>query len=169
MIIVFGGLPGTGKTTIAKEIAPYLDAVYLRIDSIEQTLKNVQNQTDLLIGSEGYFIANSIALDNCKLGKNVIIDCVNPLPLTRQIWQDTAEKTNQRLISIELFCSDQHKHRQRVKERESDISGLVPPSWDKIINRDYIPWDNATIRIDTSVDCVEQIKETILSYIQYAH
>lgn len=165
MIIVFGGLPGTGKTTIAKAIAPSLGAVYLRIDSIEQTLKNVQNQTDLFVGSEGYFIANSIALDNCKLGNNVIIDCVNPLPLTRQIWQSTAEKINHKLISIELFCSDQHKHRQRIKERKSDIPGLILPSWDKIMNRDYISWDTATIRIDTSMYSVEQAKEKIYSYI----
>lgn len=165
MIVVFSGLPGVGKTTIAKHIATYLSAVYLRIDSIEQALKNTQNITELPVGSEGYFLANNIALDNCKLGNSVIIDCVNPLPLTRQIWLDTAEKTNQELISIELFCSNQHKHCQRVKERESDIVGLVPPSWNKIINRDYIPWDNATIKIDTSVYSIKQSITKILSYI----
>lgn len=85
MIIVFGGLPGTGKTTISKQIAKYISAVYLRIDSIEQSLKNIQNIIELPVGSEGYLIANSIALDNCMLGNHVIIDCVNPLPITRQI------------------------------------------------------------------------------------
>ncbi|HAU1975266.1 TPA: AAA family ATPase, partial [Legionella pneumophila] len=32
MLIIFGGLPGTGKTTISKQIAKQLNAVYLRID-----------------------------------------------------------------------------------------------------------------------------------------
>ena len=36
MLIVFGGLPGTGKTTVARELARQLGAVHLRIDSIEQ-------------------------------------------------------------------------------------------------------------------------------------
>ena len=36
MLIVFSSLPGTGKTTIAKDLAAQTDAVYLRIDTIEQ-------------------------------------------------------------------------------------------------------------------------------------
>lgn len=39
MLIIFGGLPGTGKTTISKEVAKRLKAVYLRMDTIEQTFK----------------------------------------------------------------------------------------------------------------------------------
>ncbi|WP_371126640.1 AAA family ATPase [Variovorax sp. EL159] len=35
MLIVLGGLPGTGKTTIAREIVARSRAVYLRIDAIE--------------------------------------------------------------------------------------------------------------------------------------
>ncbi|MFO7481079.1 AAA family ATPase, partial [Oceanibaculum nanhaiense] len=32
MLIVFGGLPGTGKTTLSRALADRLRAVYLRID-----------------------------------------------------------------------------------------------------------------------------------------
>ena len=35
MLTVLSGLPGVGKTTIARELARSLAAVYLRIDSIE--------------------------------------------------------------------------------------------------------------------------------------
>jgi predicted kinase len=31
-LIVFGGLPGTGKTAIAQEVAREVNAVYVRID-----------------------------------------------------------------------------------------------------------------------------------------
>jgi AAA domain len=40
MLIVVSGLPGTGKTTIARKLANELAAVYLRIDSIEQSIRN---------------------------------------------------------------------------------------------------------------------------------
>lgn len=39
MLIIFGGLSGVGKTTIAKSLAKHLKAVYLRIDTVEQVLK----------------------------------------------------------------------------------------------------------------------------------
>jgi len=39
MLIVFAGLPGTGKSSVARELAGKLDAVWLRIDSIEQAIR----------------------------------------------------------------------------------------------------------------------------------
>jgi predicted kinase len=38
VLIVFGGLPGTEKTTVAKALAQKVDAVHLRVDTIEQAL-----------------------------------------------------------------------------------------------------------------------------------
>ncbi|MGI8533050.1 MAG: AAA family ATPase [Geodermatophilaceae bacterium] len=35
MLIVFGGLPGTGKTTLSAALARRLRASYLRVDAIE--------------------------------------------------------------------------------------------------------------------------------------
>jgi predicted kinase len=39
-LIVFGGLPGTGKTTLARAIAEERSATYLRVDTIEQALRS---------------------------------------------------------------------------------------------------------------------------------
>jgi predicted kinase len=52
-LIVFGGLPGTGKTTIARELTRRLGATYLRIDAIEQTLRGAGHA----VGPMGYVIA----------------------------------------------------------------------------------------------------------------
>ena len=40
MLIIVGGLPGIGKTTIARELASQLGAIYVRIDSIEQAIRD---------------------------------------------------------------------------------------------------------------------------------
>jgi predicted kinase len=39
MLIVFGGLPGVGKSTIATMLSRRLGATHLRIDSIVQALR----------------------------------------------------------------------------------------------------------------------------------
>jgi predicted kinase len=39
MLIVFAGLPASGKSSIARALALELGAVWLRIDSIEQAIR----------------------------------------------------------------------------------------------------------------------------------
>ena len=82
MLIVLSGLPGVGKTTIARELACSLAAVYPRIDSIEQALR----QAGLAVEAEGYAVAHAVAADNLRAGQTVVADCVNPWPLTRDEW-----------------------------------------------------------------------------------
>ena len=63
MLIIFAGLPGVGKSEIARELARQLGAVYLRIDSIEQALRDSGLATGSLDDS-GYRIAYALAEDN---------------------------------------------------------------------------------------------------------
>jgi hypothetical protein len=62
MLIVFAGLPGTGKTTVSRAVAGELDAMYLRVDTIEQAIIGVFPTID--IGPSGYVVANAIAEAN---------------------------------------------------------------------------------------------------------
>jgi predicted kinase len=137
VLIVFGGLPGTGKTTVSRELTIRLEATYIRIDAIEQTL----HAAGLTVGTMGYAVANGLAAENLKLGRVVIADCINPALASRVGWRQTAFGSSARIVEIELVCSDLTLHRQRAEGRSSDISGQRPPTWDEIVNRPYEPWD----------------------------
>lgn len=166
MLIIFGGLPGTGKTTVSKEIAKRLKAVYLRVDTIEQTLKNLEGYPDsLIVGSEGYLISYAIAKENLALGLDVVADSVNPIAITRHDWRQVAKETNTAFIEIELICSDKREHQNRVERRVADIEGHKLPTWKDVLNRDYEPWDSIFMLVDTSKHAVDESVQKIIEYI----
>jgi predicted kinase len=161
MLIVLSGLPGTGKTTIARKLATELPAVYLRIDSIEQSLRGAGWSVE----GEGYSVAHAVAEDNLRLGRIVIADCVNPWPLTRSEWRAVADRAGVPTLDVEIMCSDAHEHRRRVETRAADISGHRLPTWQEVIERDYRPWDVGRIVIDTARLSVEESVRSILAEV----
>ena len=150
-LIVFGGLPATGKSTLAACLAREMGVVYLRIDTIEQTMRNA-GQT--VAGPEGYLVACSLAEDNLRQGKIVIVDAVNPIELTRDYWRNLAKRLAIRLVEIQIVCSDENEHRNRVESRAADIPGHELPNWQQVLDRTFEPWDGA-ILVDTAKQTVE--------------
>ena len=158
MLVVFGGLPGVGKTTIARELAKALGALHLRIDSIEQALRDAGWKVE----GEGYRVAYAVAEDNLRLGHSVVADCVNPWPLTRNEWRAVANRTGVRAVSVEVVCSDVAEHKRRVESRPVDIAGHRFPTWSEVLERDYRPWDGDRLVIDTARLDVRESVRTIL-------
>ena len=148
-LVVFGGLPGTGKTTIAKDVARRTGAVYLRIDTIEQAVRSA-NVLAGDIGPAGYVVANGVAEDNLRLGRTVIADCVNPVEDSRRGWRSVAAAAGAPLIELEIVCSDVAEHRRRVESRAIDVPGLPPPRWESIEAGGYQPWSRPRLVVDTA-------------------
>jgi predicted kinase len=159
-LIAFAGLPGTGKTTVARELARQLGAVYLRIDTIEQALRSSRTFKGEL-EDEGYRVANGLAEENLRQGLDVVADSVNPLNLTRDAWVAVATRTNATLLEVELICTDQTQHRHRVETRKADIAGHKLPTWNEVVTREYQPWTREHLVIDTALQTVEQVVEMI--------
>jgi predicted kinase len=155
MLIILAGLPGVGKTTIARGLACQIGAVHLRIDSIEQALRDSGAFSEPM-NDAGYRIGYAIAEDNLRIGRTVIADSVNPLMLTRDEWVAVANSVPVAAIEIEVMCSDAIEHRQRVETRAGDISGLTLPAWPEVVARDYESWNRERIVVDTARQSVEQ-------------
>lgn len=161
MLIIFGGLPGTGKTAIARELARRIGAVHLRIDSIEQAIRHCAAFVPPL-DEAGYRVAYAVAEDNLRTGRTVIADSVNPVATTRDAWLGIARRAQSRAVEIEVTCSDAKVHRNRVEGRSAEIPGLKLPTWQDVMLREYDPWNREHLVIDTAARTVEENVEILL-------
>jgi predicted kinase len=149
MLIIFGGLPGAGKTAIAQQLARELGATYLRIDSMEQAIRDC-GAVSKSLDDAGYRDGYAAAEDNLRLGKTVVADSVNPLRITRDAWISVADRARAKAIEVEVTCSDPAQHRNGVETRSADIKGLRLPTWQEVVSREYEPWERDHIVIDTA-------------------
>lgn len=164
MLVVMAGLPGAGKTTLARAFAQQRNAVYLRIDTIEQALRSADPQIEDM-GPTGYMIAYAVAEENLRLGRIVVADSVNPLKVTRDAWRDVATRTSSVLCEVEVICSDREDHRRRVETRTVDVPGLILPTWQQVLDRDYEPWDRPHLILDTALRSPSESLEEFCSWI----
>ena len=158
MLIALSGLPGTGKSTIARQLALELGAVWLRIDTSEQAIRDAGIAPGGVEGG-GYQVGYGIAEDNLRLGRIVIADSVNPWTLTRDAWRDAGARAGVRVVEVELQCSDPAEHRRRVETRAGDVD------WGAVVARDYRPWTRDRLVIDTAgqsaAACVARVRASL--------
>jgi predicted kinase len=164
-LIVVGGLPATGKTTVAAELARRTGFAFLRVDTIEQAIVRATSWPRPL-GPVGYVVARDVAADLLRTGVSVIAECVNPLAVTRDAWRDTGLAHGAPVLEAEIVCSDPAEHRHRAETRDTGVPGLVPPTWLQIVDREYEPWtrdrlvvDTARLSIDEAVAVIEAAVE----------
>lgn len=163
VLIIFAGLPGTGKTTLAKKYAAYCKLPYFRLDTIEHGLKEI---CSINVQGEGYRLTYRIVEENLLLGNNVVVDCCNPIELTRTEWQAIAIKANSEYINIEITCDDKKVHKDRAENRGNDIDGFELPSWKEIEIREYHKWNGKRINIDTSNNTEEESFQELLEKVK---
>ncbi|RST10816.1 MULTISPECIES: AAA family ATPase [unclassified Streptomyces] len=165
ILIVIGGLPGTGKTTLARLLAARIGAVHLRVDTIEQAIVR-SGLAGHPVGPAGYTVGYALAGDHLRQGLSVIAESVNPLAVTRDAWRDVGIAAGVPAVEVEVACSDTAEHRRRIATRSSDIPGLPQPDWQQILDRDYRPWDREHVVVDTAG---QEPQESLASLVRRLH
>ncbi len=136
-------------------------AVYLRIDTIEQTLRDCGFD----VQEEGYSLCYRIALDNLQMGMSVVADSCNPIEPTRRAWEQVARNAEADFVNIEIICSDKSEHKKRAENRIPDVKNLRLPTWKEIENREYHQWQQPRTVIDTAARTEKECFETLLRAI----
>ena len=141
------GLPGTGKTTLSQMLSKHLKITHLRIDTVEQALRDL---CSIKVAGEGYRLSYRIVSDNLRLGNSVIADSCNPINISRDEWEEVATKSGAKHINIEIICSDKKEHQRRIETRTTTIPNFQLPTWEKVLSREYDEWKRSRVVIDTA-------------------
>ena len=138
------------KSTVAAALNEAGGFAYVRIDSIEQALRASGEMGPHGVQVAGYTVGYAVGGDLLDGGNDVLVECVNPIEVTRAAWREVAETHGAALIEAELYCSDPEAHQRRAESRVVNVPGLKLPDWQAIQAREYEAWDSADLRIDTS-------------------
>lgn len=147
MLVVMSGVPGTGKSSIADALGPEFGAPVLSVDPIEAAIWRCGIPASFATGVAAYEVAAVLAEHQLTLGLTTIVDSVSSIEAARDMWRQAAR----RAAVIEVVCSDERVHRQRLAERRRSIEGFPELSWDQVQQRraEWEPWTGDRLGIDT--------------------
>lgn len=168
-LITVSGLPGSGKSTIAEGLARALSIPVLSIDPIEAAMWR-SGLAPADTGIAAYRVAEAIAAENLAQRLSVIIDAVNPVEDARAMWRVLAEAHQIPLKQIEVICSDETIHRQRIETRIRNIGGMPEISWDRVVERktEYEPRTDDRLILDSVANGPDPLIKRAAAYCEVA-
>jgi predicted kinase len=170
LLIAMAGLPGTGKSTIAEIIGNRLSAPIISVDPIESAILHAGIDADQPTGLAAYLVAETMAEQVLVWGRTVIVDAVNAVEPARLQWRDLAERTGVELRIVEVVCSDQDVHRERLEKRVRNLPHVEEVTWFAVEQslEDYQEWSGATALLPrVTVDSVQSIGANVDSALEF--
>lgn len=133
-LIVFAGLPGTGKSSLARALARELRAAYLDKDTIKDCAMRLAAEMKLeqaaqLAGALSYELLVDLARDNLTVGLPVVVDSPAAYQLFRDKIKALARALRADLKLIECICTDERMLRERVELRGRDLPAYRTRDW----------------------------------------
>jgi len=134
VLVVFTGLPGTGKSTLAARAAGLLRCPVFAKDVLEAALwrAEIGPAQGVKTGWAGYELLAALAESQLMLGQPAVLDSVATFERIRTRWRDLAAAHGAMFVSVNTICSDQTLHRARIESRKRGIPGWPELTWEHI-------------------------------------
>ena len=169
LIISVGGLMGTGKSTLADQLADELFTPLQRTDDLRRELFHTSGET-LAFGKAKYTRANRLSVYERMLGETplrlesnamAIVDGTFSMRAMRALCHETAQRNGCRWLHVECVCP-RETSLARIAERQAKPGGSTsearPQLYDSQLMEYETPMTSAnSIQVDTTEPLSEQI------------
>ena len=162
-LVIFSGLPGTGKSTLAHRLARELRWPLLCIDDV---IGDVPENAGIPFWDSKVQILLRLTEVQLELGLSVIVESVF-MNMDRNHAQELARKYNARFLPIYIYISDDKVWKQRVTARYDEMNNKDVATWERIQHQRerFRDWEPDTALFIDSIDPVDQNYETILNFV----
>jgi predicted kinase len=165
-LVIFSGLPGTGKSTLASRLARELQMPLLCIDDV---LGEVPENAGIKFWDSKVALLLRLTEVQLELGLNVIVDSVF-MNMDRYHAQELARRYGARFYPIYVFLSEDKVWEQRVNERYETRKDKAVATWERIKHQRerFRPWEADTALFIDSLHPFDQNYEKVLSFVMTA-
>jgi predicted kinase len=151
-LIVFGGVPGSGKSAVSERVGAALGVPVFANDWLLGALTpfGMRHRRDLMgIGDE---LLTTLAYRELSAGRSAILDTTSEDPRVRARWAGLASAAGAAFVPVVCVCPDERLHRERVENRLRGIPGWADAGeWTNVSARlaTFPPWPDAVL-VDTA-------------------
>lgn len=162
-LVIFSGLPGTGKSTLADKLARKLHCPLLRIDDV---IGDVPEDAGIAFWDSKVKILLDLVETQLELGLDVVADSVF-MNMDRQHAQQLARKYNARFLPIYVFVSDEKAWEQRITVRYDELNNKDVATWERVQHqREYFrEWEPQTALFIDSINALDQNFAKVLDFV----
>ena len=160
--VIFSGLPGTGKSTLACQLARRLQWPLLRIDDVAG---EVPSDADYRFWDQKILVLLTIAEEQLKLGISVIADSVF-MGTDRIHAQEIAVRHHADFRPVYCFVSDEKLWKERVHARVASMQRSRVATWDQVEHQRqwFAAWEPGTCLL---LDAVKPVKQNFRELVQF--
>ncbi len=158
------GLPGTGKTTLAKAVAEKIDAISINSDSIRMSMLEEREYTE----EEKKMIYQAMfeeAGKNLKEGKNVVLDATFYKKELRESVEEVAKEAGTGFCIVECVTHEDLLKERIFKRKKEETESEADFEVYKKVKTQFEPIEEEHLAVDTSVELEKQI-ELVMNYIK---